>query len=204
MTPWEALAKFFQNGWTVEEYIRTYDDAKERNAGIWPSYYQLRKIKVLTLPATFMYMEDEVICPMQAYLDHQLHWLLDDPFLMDLIRDYARDPLIQFILIVKFGADGSGGHAIYRWGTHCSSLFATSIALVQLQAIKGEEKAVLWSNPFVNSPTGHSYLRLKFEKELKGKNHCIFAVSNFDFTRKNSIIFVSPIKCKNHAVFLYF
>ena len=168
MTPWEGLAKFLRNGWTVEEYIRTYDDAKKRNAGIWPSYYQLKKVKELCLPDTFLYMEDEVICPMQSYLDHQLHWLLDDPFLMAQIKDYARDPLVEFILIVKFGVDGSGGHAVYRWGTHCSSLLATTIALVELQVRKGSEKAVLWSNPWVNSPIVHSYLRLKFEKELKG------------------------------------
>ena len=207
MTAWEALAKFFHNGWTVAEYIRTYEDAKARNAGIWPPYSQLREVKKLCVPPRTKALDDEFICPMQSYLDHQTYWLLDDPFLLERIKEFARDPLVTFKLIVNIGADGSGGHTVYRWGTHCTSLFATTIVPVQLQAIKGSDKAVLWSNPWVNSPTGHSYLRLKFEKELKGTyfsiniNEATFAVSNFDFTRKNSRIFLAPNKCKNHCVF---
>ena len=168
MTPWEALAKFFHNGWTVEVYIRTYKESKARNAGIWPPYGQLRDIKQLCIPRDIILREDEVICPLQSFLDMQVTWLLDDPFLMKVIQDYARDPSITIKLYLTFGMDGSGGHSVYRWGTHCRSLLATSIALIQLQAIKGEEMAPLWTNSRANSPTGNAYLRLKFEKELKG------------------------------------
>ena len=168
MTPWEALAKFLHNGWTVEGYARIYNESKDRNAPIWPPYCQLREIKQMCIPRGILLLEDEVICPLQSYVDDQVKWLLDNPFLLKDVENYARDPSTTIKLFFKFGLDGSGGHSVYRWGTHCRSLLATSIAPVELQAIKGSEKATLWTNPRANSSTGNSYLRLKFEKELKG------------------------------------
>ena len=168
MTPWEALAKFFHNGWTVEGYIRNYKESKARNAPIWPPYEQLRGIKKQCIPRGILLQDDEVICPLQSYVDEQAKWLLDDPYLMAEVQDYARDPNTTIKLYFTFGLDGSGGHPVYRWGTYCRSLLATSIAPIELQAIKGSDKAVLWTNPRANSPTANAYLRLKFEPELKG------------------------------------
>ena len=168
MTPWEATAKFFQNGYSVEKYVRIYDEAKARNAAIWPPYNQLKEVKNSCLPDNIRVSANEVICPMQSYLDSQAFWLLDNPFLMEEIQNFARDPSIGFRLVSKGGPDGSGNQSVNRWGDHPGSLFATSMAPVQLQAFKGSEYAVLWTNPRANSPVGHGYVRLAFEKELKG------------------------------------
>ena len=172
MTAWEATAKFFQNGYTVEKYVRIYDEAKARNAAIWPPYNQLKEVKQLCLPDNITVSEDEAICSMQSYLDSQAFWLLDDPFLWEVVQKFVSDPSKRrrVRLVSKVGADGSGNQSVNRWGTHPGSLFATSIAPVELQIVDDEtgEYDALWTNPRANSPDGHSYLRLKFEKELKG------------------------------------
>ena len=168
MTPWEALAKFFQNGYSVEKYIRIYDEAKARNAAIWPPYNQLKEVKKLCLPLNITVSEEEAICPMQSYLDSQAFWLLDNPFLLEEIQNYARDPSNKFRLVTKGGVDGSGNQSVSRWGKHPGSLLATSICPVELQVVRGSKVATLWTNPRANSPVGHAYLRLAFEKELKG------------------------------------
>ena len=168
MTDWEALSKFFDSGMTVENYTRNYKESKARNAAIWPEYTHLKRLKDQILPDGITVINEEAICPMQSYLDSQSHWLLDNPFLLETVKKFQRIPGAKVVLVSKVGADGSGNQSVNRYGTHPGSLFATSIAPVELQVVKGEEKEILWTNPRANSSVGHAYLRLKFEKELKG------------------------------------
>ena len=189
MTPWEGLAKFFQNDYSVEQYVRIYDEAKARNAAIWPPYNQLKEVKKLCTPPNISVFGEEVICPMQSYLDHQSFWLLDDPFLLQDVKRYTLDPSVKIVLYTKDGMDGAGDQRVERWGNHPGSILSTFACPLELHAVKGSEYAVLWSNPRANSPTGHSYLRIAFQKEHKGTYFCFLLSpleSSVRFSASNS------------------
>ena len=104
----------------------------------------------------------------QSVSDFHLRGVLSEPQIKDRLLAFSRDPDVNFHFVTKIGADGAGQFEVYHGQDDLgSSLFATTFASVALVASKGLESAMVWKSPRVNASSSHTYLRLKYEREIK-------------------------------------
>ena len=170
MTAIEALADFYSMGLTVENYRHLRKRSIEQGAPIWPAYNQLEAAKKALRPPLIVTPRPDLEVKVTLQSVCQLH--IDGIFLDEDVKarflSFSRDPDVRFQLVGKVGADGAGAFSIQRHHSEeGSNIFASTFATISLLATKDSQFAAIFKNKNVNSNSAHSYLRVKFEKEVK-------------------------------------
>ena len=157
-------------GLTVANYRLLRKRSTEQSAPIWPSYDDLDKAKKDLQPQGIDVIGRpnlEVKVSIQNVVNFQLEGILLDPQTKARFLSFARAGF-KMSFVVKIGADGMGTLKVY-FGEDCegSSLFASTLAPISLNASNGQDFARIYDNNRVNASSSHCYLRLKYEKEVK-------------------------------------
>ena len=157
-------------GLSSANYRQLRKRSNEHLAPIWPSYDDLDKAKKRYRPHVDVSPRPnlEVKVSLQAVFQFQIEGIFEDPYVKELFLRFSRDPNNKFSCVGKLGADGTGGLVVYfGHDDEGSSLFASTFALIGLNVSNGDAYFPLYRNQRVNASSSHSYLRLKYEKELK-------------------------------------
>ncbi len=167
MSSIEGLAFFLEMNLSRENYQLLRNSAMARNCPIYPSYKLIVLAKIECLPRNIQISPVCVWVAIQDVLDHQIKRLVTQELRFKLQEILDARPTTRFICYVKFGADGSSGHALYRHQGSCDqkSMFVSQMTLVQLRAETDESSMVVFSNRYANSPYGCIPLRYAFESE---------------------------------------
>ena len=177
MTPLESSAALFRLDLSRDQYNLLREITAKHNACILVSWTRIQEFHKETEPPGWtcqLDANDNAVfqIPMASVVHHQIRNILDDErVLARMLALFAANPLVIFVLIFKYGADGANQMVIYRFGGSIGNVFASVMAIIQLKAVSPTgETEVIWANPNVNSESSHVYLRLSYEKEYKGKN----------------------------------
>lgn len=214
-----AFALFLENDFSVAQWDRLVNDSKKQNAPIYPSYFQLEKVKRQCRPEVYS-IETEmcVEVPFQVMLN-----LTAERIVTAVGTGWSTQNLNNLLLICAYGFDSSSGfknpHQKFDDAENVSlkseqSLFASTFILI---GIMTNDKKRLWINPTPQSIRFCRPLRIAIEKEtgetiLAEKNrleneideihqHC-FSLTNGKRVTVNFDIYFTMIdgKCLNSVL----
>lgn len=162
-----AFALFLENDVSKALWIRLVHDSAEKNAPIYPSYYNLSKVKAQCQPMEFR-MESEMCVEVsfQAMLN-----LTAERIVTAVGTDWSINDLNDLVLICAYGFDSSSGfknpQQRFNETENISlkselSLFASTFTLVGLTT---STKRKMWINPTPQSIRFCRPLRIAIEKE---------------------------------------
>lgn len=165
-----GFALFLENDFSRKQWERLVHDSKERNARIYPSFYNLAKVKAVCRPS-FYTVETEacVQVPFQMMLNKSAERLVTA-----VGKDWLQNDLNELVLICAYGFDSSSGFVNPNQNfsdsentTHKSelSLFATTFCISGLMTTNTNK--TMWINPTPQSIRFCRPLRLAIEKETK-------------------------------------
>lgn len=192
----EAVSLIVEANLSKHQYLLIRQEAKNRNANIYPSYHKVLEAKSRCYPPkeAQTVTESSAEIRLQELLDHTTTRILElqKPVVLSLPVDY----LNNLVLLVKWGCDGSTGHSQYKQqftdsGLGDGDIFLTSLVPLQLYYQKEDgEKIIVWQNPRPSSTRFCRPIRFQFKKEtleltLQEKIHV-----------ENQIAQLSPTKCK--------
>lgn len=162
-----AFALFLENDFSVAQWDRLVTDSKKKNAPIYPTSYQLEKVKNQCRPKVYS-IETEacVAVPFQDMLN-----LTAERIVTAVGTDWSTDILKNVVLVCAYGFDSSSGfknpHQKFADAENVSmkseqSLFASTFILVALMTAEGTR---LWTNPTPQSIRFCRPIRIAIEKE---------------------------------------
>ena len=164
LTSDEALAYYIDAKLTSHAYKQTRKWTLRSGHKVFPSYYSVRKSKIACHPDEdqIFISETRAEIKLQAILDltaKRLANVQSDVFVNLL-------PTSSFILISKWGCDGSSGHSIYKQKFNDSNdtdefLFVFSFVPIQLR----NDDNIIWQNPRPSSTMHCRPIKFIFSKE---------------------------------------
>ena len=191
MSALESLATHFRLDTSRDQYQLLREIMIDHNACLLTSWKVIQEVcKDLLPPGSTCGLDANgnavFTIPMANVAHHHIRRILDDPKVvarMQALKEAV--PEVKFTLIFKYGADGSNGQSLYRFGANIGNMFASVFATVQLRAsvtikdahgrivedANGDPITKVWvifANRNCNSESSHVYLRISYEHELKG------------------------------------
>lgn len=165
-TPSEALSFIISNNFTKHQYEAIYKGAKLHNCNLYPNYKEIVNAKKAAYPCGIEVSEKSCEIPLQSLLQHTTSRLLE-ALQLPLSSNEEEN---KFILMCKYGFDGSSGQSTYKqaWSEdnlNDQSLFTTSIAPLQLKNVVNGK--ILWENPRPSSTRFCRPLRIQWLRESK-------------------------------------
>lgn len=159
-TPERALALIIDASLSKHDYTVLRQSSKEIGNDIFPPYDQVLNQKKLCYPTEIDISETLASVKLQALLDHTAKRL----FLTKL--ENFEPSMDSFVLLCKWGCDGSSGHSQYKQtfeneGDTDANIFLTS--LVPLRLIAAD--SIVWENPRPSSTRFCRPIRFIFSKE---------------------------------------
>ena len=126
-TPEEALSLLISNDFTKRQYIAMYSGAESRNCNMYPTYNQLLEAKAVAYPSDVFISETKCEVPLQSLLNNTCKRFFEVLSLSELDPEGT-----NYILVCKYGFDGSSGHSNYKQACNevnasDESLFLTSL-----------------------------------------------------------------------------
>lgn len=173
LTPDEALAYYIDSKSTTYSYKQTRKWSLKAGHQVYPSFHSLGKSKASCCPSEeyVLVTETRAEIKLQAILNKTASRLIEAQ--TEVIRNVL--PRSSFILLSKWGCDGSSGHSTYKQrfeNPNATDEFLFVYSLVPLRLFDGE--TVIWQNP---RPSSTLYCRpIKF----------IFAKETSEFTREET------------------
>ena len=187
MSPLETAATHFDLGLNRNQFQRLRNVMIRHQACIFTSWKDVQEVNKECTPRGHICELDEegnayFQIPTAAVAHFHIRRILEDPYVIKVIASFATDPNVAFTFIFKVGADGSNGQRIYQFLGSISNVFTTQFCSIQIRAEKKStgQFRVIWANPSVNSESAHCYLRIAFEKEVRGKQ--LFLASKFIYS----------------------
>ena len=175
MTPVQSSAALFRLDLGRDQYNLLREIMTEHKACILVPWYRIQEFHKTTEPEGWTCELDSngnavFQVPMASVIHHHIRSILENEVILARMQaHFAADPLVKFVLIFKYGADGANAMVVYRFGGSISNVFASVLAIVQLKAVSPSGATwVIYANPNVNSESSHVYLRVSYEKEYKG------------------------------------
>ncbi|XP_037024136.1 uncharacterized protein LOC119066024 [Bradysia coprophila] len=163
----EALALMMDTQLSTHQYSIIQQQAKARNANIYPPYYKVLEAKKLCYPTkdSITVTDTGVNIDLQGLLDHT------SARLMQSIQEPHNADCLDLEVRYKWGYDGASGQSTYkqlfrRADSSDKSVLMTS--LVPLQVKSGP--TVIWLNPAPSSTRYCRPISFEFEKETKERN----------------------------------
>lgn len=167
MTPDEALAFFVDAKLTRHQYILIRNEAKRRNADIYPCYDKIIEAKKRCYPENIEYSNTEATVDLQSLLDHTVTRLVYSE--IDKIKKEFTTSKLQLKFFFKWGCDGASSQSNYKQKFDDnsrkfddSSLFI--VCLVPLM-IQSTNEQIIWSNPCSGSTRYCRPIKVTFQKE---------------------------------------
>jgi hypothetical protein len=169
-TPDEALSLFIEAHLTKSQQTKIRSEAKIKNCKIYLSYRVIKAAKEERYPLKdkILIQESLVEVDLQALLDKTAsRIIMAQKNVIDIFLD---DTSKEFVLISKWGCDGSTGQGEYKQqsleGVSDSDIFITSVVPLQLYSTKiSGVEIILWQNPKPSSVRYCRPIRKQFKKE---------------------------------------
>lgn len=160
--PEKALSIMYKLNLGVAAYKLLKKECMELGHDIFPSYYNVRKVREEFLPdeSNFKVTEKSAECNVQALLDETAKSI-------DRIDSVVLPEDREYLLLSKWGGDGSSGHSMYKQRLINSSGGDTSIymsTLVPLE-LRDQDGNVYWKNDTPSSKDTCRPIKITFEKE---------------------------------------
>lgn len=164
-----AFALFLENDFSATQWDRLVNDSKKQNAPIYPSYFQLEKVKSQCRPKLYrVETEMSVEVSFQVMLN-----LTAERIITAVGTGWSAQHLNDLVLICTYGFDSSSGfknpHQKFDDVDNVSlkseqSLFASTFILI---GVMTKDKTRLWINPTPQSIRFCRPLRIAIEKETR-------------------------------------
>ena len=140
-----------------------YSGAKSRNCNMYPTYNQLLQAKAVAYPSDVFISETKCEVPLQSLLNNTCKRLFEVLSLSELDPEGT-----NYILVCKYGFDGSSGHSNYKqaWNevnASDESLLLTSLVPLKLQNTVTQK--VVWKNPRLSSTRFCRPIRMQWIRE---------------------------------------
>lgn len=164
----EALALFVANQFSVQQYKNMQREARERGFNLYPSYNKLLKSKHNCYPSVENITVTDISAEvqLQALLNHTATRLCNDVY-----KDVFLDTNLQesnYVLIYKWGCDGSSGHSLYKQtfeDSESTDEYMFILSLVPLRLVEVGTDKLIWQNPRPSSPRFCRIIKFLFKKE---------------------------------------
>lgn len=167
----EVLSLITEAKLTKHQYLllRRFINSKSQNA--LPSYHKVLEAKKRCYPSDEIVTESSAEIELQSLLDHTTTRILESQ--SDVLSNV--DISKEFVLVGKWGFDGSTGHSEYKQKFSDSSieddgsLFVTSYCPLQLicKSNTSDPDQIVWKNPRPSSTRYCRPIRFQFAKETK-------------------------------------
>ena len=181
MSALQTAATHFDLGLNRNQFQRLRNIMIRHQACIFVSWHDVQEVnKECTPPGHICELDENgnayFQIPLAAVAHFHIRRILVDPYVIRVMCQLATDSMVVYFLYYKVGADGSNGQRIYRFGGSISNVFTTQFCSIMIVAKKVStgQSWVIWANPSVNSESSHCYLRIAYEKEVRGKQNETF------------------------------
>lgn len=165
----EALAYYVDSKSTTHSYKQTRKWSMLAGHQVFPSFYSLRKAKKACLPLDehVMITETSAEINLQALLNKTTERLVLAQNEVITACSSSGSECSSFILISKWGCDGSSGHSTYKQkftNADDTDEFLFIFSLVPLQ-LRDESGNIIWQNPRPSSTMYCRPIKFMFAKE---------------------------------------
>lgn len=175
-TPEEALALFISNNFTVQTYKNIQKESNERGFHLYPCYDQVAKVKEQSYPPIekFTFTDTHAEVELQALLNHTATRICKN-----ILGEVLAPDVKSYVLIYKWGCDGSSGHSLYKQPFQNSDdtdeyMFVVSLVPLRLVRDDDSSKKIVWENPRSSSPKFCRIIKFLYKKETQAliKREC--------------------------------
>ena len=124
MTPVQSSAALFRLDLGRDQYNLLREILTEHKACILVPWYRIQEFHKTTEPEGWTCELDSngnavFQVPMASVIHHHIRSILDDEVILARMQaHFAADPLVKFVLIFKYGADGANEMVVYRSRFH--------------------------------------------------------------------------------------
>ena len=165
-SPEEGLALMLDLSLSKYQYQYLRLAAKKLGSDIFPTYNELRLMKIQCYPDNVEITESSASVKLEALLHHTAVRLLES-----LPESTLRIMESQLTLVLKWGCDGSSGHSAYKQlfsdgRVSDGSLFMSCIVPLRIHSAL-EDKTTYWDNPRPSSPRFCRPIKFEFIKETE-------------------------------------
>lgn len=162
----EALALIEDLRLTKYQYKVLRQQAKERNADMYPSYHNIMQAKNECYPSQITITETEARFDMQSLIDHTVLRMFKDSNVN--LPGTTGNETCDLKLVIKYGCDGTSNQSRYHQKFNIidssdESLF--TISMVPICLVTSDNLTMIWKNPHPSSPKRCIPIALLFDKE---------------------------------------
>lgn len=191
----QVVSLFIEAKLTKHQYLLLRDFIHSKLPNVLPSYQKVLEAKKQCYPSGISVTESTAEIDLQCLLDHTCSRILESQkSVLENIPDSSKN---EYVLVGKWGFDGSTGHSEYKQSFSDSkiedgSLIVTSYAPLQLicKSTTSDSDKIIWKNPRSSSTRFCRPIRFQFAKETKQlsvleEEHFKKAISNLNPTVVN-------------------
>jgi len=167
----EALALIEDVKLSKYQYKIIRQQAKERNADIYPDYNKVLEAKKECYPSQILTSEVEARINLQSLIDHTVLRLFKDPNLCFSDIDNS-EKICNLDFIIKYGCDGASGQRRYNQkfpGINSTDETVFTVSMVPLSLKEHSKSTIVWNNPHPASPKRCIPIFFIFAKETKDR-----------------------------------